>query len=519
MLSPKSHSPLVALFLLLVTLFASPVAAQVQVQLPPDACTSQLTPGRPSDTLLPGGETTLITTSGALAGKKVVLLINGNCYVGSYYTALAEHLAQNGFIVGVFVRAGNAASVPAVFDEIDAVLAEVGIALNDPDLKIALVGHSVGGKLAIEAAKANTDQNLDYPISAVATLAPKASLGSELDGWNVSAYLSLYGSQDDDVSAYTASVDEAFYAYDVNGTESSTTCNVPPCQATTPPFQKTMVFAYGADHAGLVGVDALTSSCGDYTPQDLEYLSAADTLCITKAYVTGFLRWHLWGDSVYKGMLRGEWKPLSIAAIDTAEADGFGNPAGSPLRLFFQNSPVQHKTIKNFNTGLGTYTISPNAVIQHATAGSFSGTPFWVRHNTASAMIGWEGGAGSKWVRFEVPADARNGSNYTHFSLRLGQLQGAPVPYNNPVNTDQNIWVGLQDGGGSISWHQVNGIPAPDRYTDAGVIRAQTHMSTRRISLASIAGINEADVRGIYLYFNANTAGTLMVDSLEWHRD
>ena len=517
MFFPRSLSPLLALFLLLATLFAGPAAAQVQ--LVPDACISQLTPGTVTTTVLAGAETTVFTTPGALAGKKVVLLVSGNCQGSHSYTALANHLALNGFIVGRFVRAGNVASVPAVFDAVDAVLAHVGIALNDPDLKIALVGHSVGGRLVIEAAQANTDQNLDYPISAVATLAPVASLVSELDGWDVKAYLSLYGSQDDDVSAYTVTVDEAFYAYDVNGTESSTTCNVPPCFATEPGFQKTMVFVYGADHAGLVGVNMLPGACGTLTPQNLDYLSAADTLCITKAYVTGFLRWHLWGDSVYKGMLRGEWKPLSILGIDTAEADGFGNPAGSPLRLFFQNSPVQHKTIKNFNTGLGTYTISANAVIQHATVGASSGAPYRVRHNTASAMIGWEGGAGSKWVRFEVPTDARNGSNYTHFSLRLGQLEGAPVPYNNPVNTDQDIWVGLQDGNGAISWHQVNDIPAPDRYTDSGTIRAQTHMSTRRISLASIAGINEADVRGVYIYFNANTAGTVVVDSLEWHRD
>lgn len=517
MFSPKSHSPLLPFLLLLTTLFAGPAAAQFQ--LVPDACTSQLTPGTVTTTALAGGGTTVFTTPGALAGKKVVLLVNGNCFGASNYTALANHLALNGFIVGRFVRANNAENLPDVFDALDAVLAHVGIAVNDPDLKIALVGHSVGGKLVIDAAQANTDQNLDYPISAVATLAPKASLVSELDGWDVAAYLSLYGSQDEDVSAYTATVDEAFYAYDVNGTESSTTCNVPPCYATAPGFQKTMVFAYGADHAGLVGVGTVPGNCGTLTEQNLDYLSAADTLCITKAYVTGFLRWHLWGDSVYKGMLRGEWRPLSILAIDTAEADGFGNPAASPLRLFFQNSPVQHKTIKNFNTGLGTYTISTKAVLQHATAGSFSGAPYRVRHNTASAMIAWEGGAGSKWVRFEVPADARNGSNYTHFSLRLGQLEGAPFPYNNPVNTDQDIWVGLQDGGGSISWHQVNGIPAPDRYTAAGPIRAQTHMSTRRISLASIAGINEADVQGVYIYFNAYTQGSLVVDSLEWHRD
>jgi acetyl esterase/lipase len=495
---------------------AAPVAALDVIPLLPDACTSSLTPGTVTIDDLGGGVIRVFSTPGSLAGKQVVLLINGNGFF-SGYDNLASHLARNGFITAVFIRPGNAASVPAVFDAIDDVLADLAIAKNDPALDIALVGHSVGGRLAIDAAKADTDDALGYPIRVVATLAPVASTASVLDGWNISGFLSLYGSQDEDTDAYDGTVNEAFFAYDFTGTENSTTCNVPPCVAPSPGFQKTMVFAYGADHAGLIGV----GNSGAFEPQNLDYLTPADTLCITKAYVTGFLRYHLYGDVVYKGMLRGEWKAPSVSAIDTAEADGFGNPAGAPLRLFVQTSPIQHKTIQNFAAGLGTYTKSGvNVAVQHADAGDFDGTPQSVRHNTESALVGWDADLASQWVRFAIPAGSRDGSNFTHFSLRIGQLNGSPPPYDNPVNANQNIWVGLEDVNGAMSWHQLNNIPAPDRYTAAGPIRAQSHMATRRISLSLIDDdINEADVRAVRFFFNPGSHGTVMIDSLEWHRD
>lgn len=495
--------------------WASPAAALDVVQLVPDACTSSLTPGTVTINALPGGALRVFSTPGSLAGKRVVLLINGNGFPAGYDN-LASHLARNGFITAVFIRPGNAASVPAAFDAIDDVLAHLGIAKNDPDLDIALVGHSMGGRVAIDAAKTDTDDGLGYPIRVVATLAPVASTASALDGWDVSGFLTLYGSQDEDTDAYDGTRNEAFFAYDFTGTEGSTTCNTPPCQASSPAFQKTMVFAYGADHSGLIGV----GNSGSFEPQTLDYLSPADTLCITKAYLVGFLRFHLWGDQVYKGMLRGEWKAPSVSLIDTAEADGFGNPAGAPLRLFVQHSPVQHKNIQNFSAGLGTFTNSAGAAVQHAEPTDFGATPFSVRHNTEYALIGWDGDGGNQWARFAIPAGSRDGSNFTHFSLRIGQMNGAPAPFDNPVNANQSVWVGLEDVNGNISWHQLNGIPAPDRYTAAGPIRAQSHMTTRRIPLSAIEDdINEADVRAVRFFFSLGTHGTVLVDNFEWHRD
>ncbi len=135
------------------------------------------------------------------------------------------------------------------------------------------------------------------------------------------------------------------------------------------------------------------------------------------------------------------------------------------------------------------------------------------------AMVGWDGGDASQWVRFAVPAGSRDGSTYSHFSLRIGQLGGAPSPFDNTVNANQSVWVGLEDAGGDISWHQLTGIPAPDRYTADGTIRAQSHLATRRIATSALDDIDLSDVRAVRLFFSAHTHGTVLVDSLEWHRE
>ncbi len=517
--TPRKKSPLLlSLFFAigLIASFALPLEADIIVTLNPDACTSTLTPGQVSASTLPSGNTTVYSTPGALAGNKVVMLVNGNGFGSASYTALASHLAQNGFIAAVFKRPGDSAIVTDLFDSIDEVLTFLGTSTRDPSLEIALVGHSKGGRVVIDGAKMNTTSNLGYPIGAVAALAPVASVTSWLDGYDTPAFLTIYGSQDEDTDAYQfATPNEAFYAYDSSGTEGSTTCNQPPCFATAPGYQKSMVFIYGADHAGLIGI----GNSGSFETQTLDYLDPTDTLCITKAYLTGFLRWHLWGDSVYKGMLRGLWKPLSVLLIDTAEADGFGNPAGSPLRLFLQNSPVQHRTIQSFSGGLGSYTKTSQLAIQHLPAGTSSTSPTWIRHNTDMAAVGWDAASGSQWVKFAVPASSRQGDTYTHFSLRLGQLNGSPAPYTNATNTNQSAWIGLVDAANAISWHQITGIPAPDRYTAAGPTKAQSHLTTYRIPLSSITGVDTTDIRYVYLYFSSGTHGTLLVDSLEWHRD
>lgn len=503
-----------ALLALPLALGLSPATpAMAQIVLNPDPCTSKLTPGPISTQFLAAVNTKIYWTAGSLPSKKVALIVNGNGIgMHGFYEALTSHLAENGFIAASFIRPGD------VFDVLDAVLAARGISKTDPALEIALVGHSRGGEVVIEAAEANTAGNLGYPISAVATLAPAVTPGVWLDGNDIDAYLTIYGSQDEDVDAYDNEVNEAFYTYDTCGTEGSTTCNQPPCGQTVPAFDKTMVFIYGADHIGLIGEGAIPNI--EQLPQDLDYVSPATTLCVTKAYLTGFLRYHIYNENTYKGMLRGDWKPLSLAFATNAEADGFGNPAGSPLRYFLQNSPVQKKTIQSFSAGLGTFSKTAQTTLQHYLDGGMATWTPHVRHFTEFARVGWDATNSDQYVRFDIPAGSRTATNFTHFSLRIGQLYDAGAPYNNTINTNQNVWLVLQDAANVTSWHQLTAIPTPDWYTASGPIQAQSHMTTRRIPVSALnANLNKADIRSVYLYFSQGTHGTVIVDNLEWHRD
>jgi hypothetical protein len=324
----------------------------------------------------------------------------------------------------------------------------------------------------------------------------------------------IQGSQDEDLTGFSATVKEGCRAYDHAGSENSTTCNYPPCVAGTPPFEKTMIYVHGADHAGLLGKAFHVTPLP--LPQDLEYLNASDQFCIVKAYVTGFLRWKLLDEEVFKGLLRGNWQPLSLLGIDTAMPDGFNNAAGAPLRLFFQTSPTQRKVVQNFSANLGTYSKTAGLQVQYKAVGALSGAPFYVRHRTGFALVGWSTG---EWIRWEAPQSSRVAETYTHFALRVGQLEGATMPWNNPINQNQTFWLGFEDAAGQTSWHSVSGVPAPDRYTQQPPPRAKSAMHTVRVRVSDITGIDLEDIRGVYLAFNNGTAGTLLIDSMEWHRD
>ncbi|MEM9554545.1 MAG: hypothetical protein AAGC60_09815 [Acidobacteriota bacterium] len=484
----------------------------------PDTCTSAYTDGvvHSEQVATVGTSLELRWTDAAVADQKVVLIVNGNGYSGAAYRDLADHLARNGFLLAIAMRPNNGVGGDGAY-VLDALQETLDAYRLRPTTGAALVGHSRGGELVAEAAILDDALGSGYRIDAVVGLSPSAD-GYALDGTDTPAYLTLYGSQDEDLTGFGGTVKEAFRAYDDAGTEGTTTCNSPPCIALAPPFEKNLVHIYGADHAGLIG-DA-TNATGALLglQQDREYLDPADQLCITKAYVTGFLRWRLLGKSVYKGLIRGEWQPLSVVSIDSAKADGFGNPAGADRRLFVQNAPVQRRVIANFESGMPAHSTSIDVVTQLLGAGSMSGTSSYIRQNTDHVAIGWVATGAGQWIRFGVPSTSGNGGTYTHFALRVGQLEKAPVPYDNPVNADQAFWIGLQDGGGAISWHRVDEVPAPDRATD-GTTNAKSVFRTVRVPVHQIDGIDLAQVTGVYLYFDRTTHGTLLVDSLEWHRD
>ena len=136
------------------------------------------------------------------------------------------------------------------------------------------------------------------------------------------------------------------------------------------------------------------------------------------------------------------------------------------------------------------------------------------------AVVGWPHDPQNyQWVLWDVPSDARNGSSFSHFAIRLGQLQASVQPNQNTAGQDQQLWVGLEDGNGAISWTFLDEIPYPDLYMNDPA-KARSAMHTERIPMTTIRRSAQIDdIRRVILVFPPETSGTIMVDSLEWQRD
>lgn len=391
-------------------------------------------------------------TAGSAGGKNVVLIVNGNGFPASDYAPLAGHLAYNGFIAAIIRRpGGHGGDARFIVSAARTVLETLGLAPEDPEVKLALIGHSAAGALVVNAAAAETSR---LPVRAVVALAPSALNSERLDGNAAGSYLLIYGSQDEDLTGFSDRRREAFRAYDLAGSEYSSTCNAPPdCFFEPPlPFEKTMIYIHGADHAGLVGSNR---AAGGNLPRDTEYVTPADQLCVVKTYVAGFLRWKLMGEARFRPLVRGASEPAPVDEITTAGPDALDNPADSPLRLQFQISPAQRRIIENFQAGPGDYSHSRKTVVRHADAGELSADDHYVRHDTGLALVGWNGGGAARWA---VPESARDGRTFTHFAFRAGQLHAAPAPYDNPEGQSRSFRLGLEDVSGRTDWREITGI-------------------------------------------------------------
>lgn len=497
-----------------------------QLQIPPDPCVVSFLSFFTLEQInlpAPGNGLRIIVSNNVLSqlpnNAHVVLIVNGNGFDKEDYQDLATFLARNGFIAVIAQREGFNQSEVFVIEALEATFAELGLKANTP---VALVGHSVGGDVVVDAAIHNYDTAAGFNIQAVVGLAPNVSIVEDqmedhLTGDHTPAYLLIYGSQDEDVEGDGPTPHEAFASYDSAGTENSTTCNSPPCLQLQPPFERTMIYIHGAGHGGLIR--GVGSQQGANEPISA-YLEPLDQLCITKGYINAFLRWKLRDEIIHKRTVRGDYRPPSIASITTSGEDYKGNPAGSPLRLFFQVSPMQRRAIENFEDGeFDLFAVSPEVVHQVAEAGDFAGSPHYVRHQTNFLIVGWPDQAQNQWIGFNVPPNARNTTHFSHLGLRLGQFKNPDDNYANPINADQTLQICLfDDSHASCQWSNVWGAIPPNDPQPDGV--AHSVMNTIPIRLSAFQGIDRANVEAVLLFIPADApSGTIMVDSLEWFRD
>ncbi len=213
--------------------------------------------------------------------RPLVLIVNGNGFDLGDYDLLATHLASKGFLVAVAKR--PVGENPESFT-LDAAQAILGHTEQFDSTRIALVGHSVGGNVAVKAAMLNKKEGIGLNIDAVVGIAPVANVtDTPLTIEHVPAYLLIYGSQDQDVDGLSNVANDAFAAFDIAGTESSTTCATDSVCTATPNLDKTMVYVHGATHGGLINKLALCQ-VGTCTDDFNEFLAPVDQFCVTKGY-------------------------------------------------------------------------------------------------------------------------------------------------------------------------------------------------------------------------------------------
>lgn len=460
------------------------------------------------------GESSILES---LPGKAdVILIIHGNSYYPFEYKQLALHLAKNGFIVGVARRQnGYNSNEKIVIDALDTLFAHFELAA---DSKVGLIGHSVGGRIVVDGAVLNKLSKPNYHIQAIASIAPNIDDAKILNGDHTKDYLLLYGSRDMDMSGLIGIPREAFAAYDQAGTESHTTCTDPVCITKVAPFEKTMIYIHGADHAGLIG-----SNKPDTFPDniDRQYLSTSDQFCITKAYVTGFFKWKLKGLTVYKKLLRGKQKPISLAQINSSDLDGYSNPIGSPLRLYTQFTPVQKMSIRNFENGLTQHNyLSSNVSIKILQPGDNESSPYYIRHQTNLLEVGIPYEDKTHFISFKLSNSIKDASNFSHLALRIGLLWHDIYPLN-PLSEDRDIWIILYDGT-NYEWQLLNwwgkiGIPDPrGHYSDSS---AHSYMATIAVPLTAFKTVDLSQIQEVFLAFPGYEDGYFLIDNIEWFRD
>ena len=491
----------------------------VALLTPPDPCllNTLATPVNPISPPNPGdGIDIYVPPNLAIVNTKAVaLIVNGQGFNRVDYQDFATFLARNGFITVVAERKGFNTSVEEfVLDALAETFSELELAAETP---IALVGHSWGGQVVVNATKHNHDVGHGFDIRAVVSLAPKIADIQHIDGLQTSAYLLIYGSQDEDVAGATGNPREAFSAYDLSGTENSTTCSQPLCVNSKPSFERIMIYVHGAGHAALVNQlpqCVVGQTCEETTP----YLDKLDQFCVAKGYTNAFLRWKLRDEAIFKRVLRNRHLPPSIQAIKTSKPDIKGNGIGSPLRLFFQFSPDKRIEIENFEDGNFSLWTRSQSVFVELSKNEYSTGPSYVRHRTRYLLSGWLQSEERQWLGFNVPAQARNTSAFSHFAMRVGQFSGSPQAFENPKNKDQSIGICLSDGirGHCVGSQSYGAIPPNDPQQPDGV--AHSVMNTIAVPLEEFLGLDRQNIEAIVLLFPPKSQGTLMVDSLEWFK-
>jgi hypothetical protein len=186
---------------------------------------------------------------------------------------------------------------------------------------IGLIGHSRGGEAILSAERMIRLDNLSYNINGLFSLAPtdqykKEVLESNYPNHSSIPYFVLYGSLDGDVDTTRYEV--------YNNTIIVRQTGFPLYDRANTAF-KSMAFVKGATHNGFITnnhdynelydktTGKLISSGTSISGDNLADVALQQNICL--GYVNAFFRKALLGETVWEGMLKGDWIPLSITNI------------------------------------------------------------------------------------------------------------------------------------------------------------------------------------------------------------
>jgi len=494
---------------------------------------------------------------GPFANSPVVLLLHGNGYLHTEYSYLANHLATHGFVV---VSAESSNVSPTIYCNggganciedrarkattlLDTVRTKWAYAAQASFKNVSVVGHSQGGEAAVKAAQIIRSE---YPlignpgVAAVVSLAPTNRgpwWGGEylaIGGDDAKSFLVLYGSRDEDVQPQKVAwsglnfeppapvVSTGFALYDQAGTENSME-GAPISQHAQ--ITKSMQFLYGANHLQFsdrsghkwtANGDLLGANCNS---PEFTAISSLDQKRAAKGYVGGFLRWFQKGDD-YR-----QWFDGSIQHPFTA-----AYPQFSPGRQW-----GERRVIDNFQHEGWTSTIG----------GDVTQAGFAFEHEIVSmqdelmSLHGPADGSGRRLaitmpdnlaeccgtMSWEIPANKRDWSGFTHLSVRVGQgYKEFFVPLEAIAGIAQ-VWFRVKSAGQWSLGGASGDVPSPDKYGSHQIFcpvlgqlepRWTSHMRTIQIPLEQF-GVPLDQIEELQIGFGANSTfgKRLYIDNIE----
>ncbi|MDC0715630.1 poly(ethylene terephthalate) hydrolase family protein [Nannocystis bainbridge] len=418
----------------------------------------------------------------------LVLVMHGTGYPHDSYDYLLDHLAANGFIVVSTAEIASNDTVTAYGDAalavegfLDALLDEWALAGFIDPTRLALVGHSKGGKLARYVADQLKGGADPWTVRAVVSLSGNGRADMQVEADMTPALLILQAAEDSDVEP-----DANFEVYDLAGTEGA----IPP-----------------AGPSGLTKVMKLIE--GGHHHRFSQSLGLHAQAHVSKGYLLAFLAAHVRNNwTWYEAYIRGD-------AI----------PYGWPERVVTQYSDgVQRDVVDNFEDGLvgasamdGAVTVS-NAVTSifdlEAAGDAFQG------ETLALEMSGNAEGSSITWF---IPEEHRDTADFAWLSFRIAQVDGSASSYLRFQISNDNVWSAEQIVGdhGTIATPMEMCPPSQIPYGPGAACWPSGlfhHLGTVRIPLAEFGAHDDID-RVRLIFRGRSVEKTYLLDSLEFSGD